>query len=80
MTTTNNLQEAAQRTIVKNKNMKNWIKETAAKITEGYENPFTGDLMDDRTYVHFKMFAVPLEECEKFESFDELLKASLKNF
>lgn len=58
--------------------MKNWIKEKAVKITEGYKNPFTGDLMDSRTYVHFRIFAVPLEECELFDSFDELLKAKLK--
>ena len=58
--------------------MKNWIKEKAVKITEGYINPFTGDLMDNRTYVHFAIFAVPLEECELFESFDELLNSKLK--
>lgn len=58
--------------------MKNWIKEKAEKITEGYKNPFTGELMDDRTYVHFKTFAIALEECEIFNSFDELLKATLK--
>lgn len=54
---------------------KSWIKEMAVKITEGYKNPFTGDLMDTRTYVHFRTFAKPLEECEKYESFGDLLKA-----
>lgn len=58
--------------------MKNWIKEKAVKITEGYKNPFTGDLMDSRTYVHFRTFAITLEECETFNSFDELLKSKLK--
>ncbi len=57
--------------------MKNWIKEKAVKITEGYKNPFTEDLMDERTYVHFVTFALALEECEAFKSFDELLKAKL---
>ena len=54
------------------------IKEKAVKITEGYKNPFTGDLMDSRTYVHFRTFAIALEECETFNSFDELLKSKLK--
>ena len=40
--------------------MKNWIKEKAVKITEGYKNPFTGDLMDSRTYVHFRTFEMSL--------------------
>lgn len=57
--------------------MKNWIKEKALKITEGYKNPFTGDLMDSRTYVHFKTFSVSFEECEKYDSFDDLLKSKL---
>lgn len=57
--------------------MKSWIKEKSIKITEGYKNPFTGDLMDSRTYVHFRTFAVALEECEKYDSFDELLKSNL---
>ena len=57
--------------------MKKWIKERAVKITEGYKNPFTGDLTDSRTYVHFRTFAISLQECEKFDSFDELLKAKL---
>ena len=58
--------------------MKNWIKEKAVRITEGYINPFTGDLMDARTHVHFRTFAIPLEECEMFNSFDELLESKLK--
>ena len=58
--------------------MKNWIKEKALKITDGYKNPFTGDLMDSRSYVHFKTFAIPLEECNQYNSFDELLKSKLK--
>ena len=57
--------------------MKNWIKEKAVKITKGYTNPSTGDLMDSRTYVHFRTFAIALEECEVFNSFDELLKAMI---
>ena len=60
-----------------NNKMKNWIKEKAVKITEGYKNPFTGDLMDSRTYVHFKTFAILFEECEKYNSFDDLLKSKL---
>lgn len=58
--------------------MKSWIKEKAVKITEGYTNPFTGDLMDSRLYVHFRLFAIALDECEAFNSFDELLTAKLK--
>ena len=57
--------------------MKLWIKEKAQKITNGYVNPFTGDLMDNRTYVHFRSFAILLEECEKFDSFDEMIKSKL---
>ena len=57
--------------------MKDWIKEKAVKITEGYKDPFTGDVIDDRTHVHFRVFALPLEECEKFNSFDELMKSKL---
>jgi len=58
--------------------IKTWIKEKSLKITDGYKNPFTGDLMDDRKYVHFKTFAVALEEANKFNSFDELLAAKIK--
>jgi len=57
--------------------MKNWINEKATRITKGYKNPFTSDLMDSRTYVHFRTFAVLLEECNKFNSFDDLLKSKL---
>lgn len=54
--------------------MKQWIKEKAVKITEGYKNPFTGEIIDDKTYVHFRTFAAPLEKCNKYNSFSELIK------
>jgi len=56
---------------------KSWIKEKSRMITDGYKNPFTGEVMDTRPYVHFVTFAVPLEDCEKYNSFDELLKSRL---
>ena len=57
---------------------KDWIKEKAQKITDGYKEPFTGEVYHaGETWVHFKMFAVPLKEANKYDSFDELLKAKL---
>lgn len=58
--------------------MRDWIRAKSIRITEGYKNPFTGELMDGRTYVHFRTFAIALEECEQYETFDELLKSKLK--
>lgn len=56
--------------------MKKWLE--GKKITKGYKNPFTGEIQDHRDYVHFFTFSVPLEEANKYESFEELLKAKIK--
>lgn len=56
--------------ITKAYNQGDWFNKDFALIS--------GDLMDSRTYVHFRTFAIALEECETFNSFDELLKSKLK--
>lgn len=55
-----------------------WITSKAKKITDGYKNPFTGELTDRRKYVHFTVFACPLERAIKHDSFDSLLKQIIK--
>lgn len=59
--------------------MKEWIQNELIVISHGHINPFTGEFIDDKVYVHFKEFTIPLEECEKYDSFEELLKDKLKS-
>ena len=58
--------------------MKTWIKEKAKKITNGYKNPFTGEITDKGSlYVHFVTFACKAEQAQKYDSLEELIKATI---
>ena len=54
--------------------MKSWITKKAKNITNGLTDKFTGIKKDQRIWVHFATFSVPLDVCDKYNSFDELLE------
>ena len=54
--------------------VKQWIKDKAQKITDGYKDGFTGLVLDDsEQYVYFGTFACKLSKANQYDSFDELL-------